>query len=192
MRSAIAGVVSHVDVKIGQYVSAEEELFLILNTGHVHVDLLVFAEDAEKVKIKQKVRIHPGDKTGEVYAVGRAMESDPPRLRVHVRLAHGESLLAGSYVSGEILIDGANPSVTIPDDGLAMDGDQAYIFQQIQSDSLGGEFAPVAVRKGLSANGFTEISLLNNELNSSNFVLKGAYYLLSEWKKEEAGHGPAH
>ncbi|MEZ4685363.1 MAG: efflux RND transporter periplasmic adaptor subunit [Bacteroidia bacterium] len=192
LRSPINGAISHIDTKIGQYAGPEDELFLILNTGHVHVDLLVYAQESGKVKIGQEVRIQPGDVQGEVYAVGKSMESDPPRLRVHVRVEHSENLLAGSYVTGEILVSDNHASLAIPDDGIAMDGDQAWVFQQIVKEGFGGEFAPVAVRKGISSNGFTEIFLPEAESKPENFVLKGAYYLLAEWKKEEAGHGHSH
>ena len=46
LRSPIEGYVQKVEIKTGQYVEPQTELFEIVNTEHVHADFMVF----EKVK----------------------------------------------------------------------------------------------------------------------------------------------
>ena len=55
LRSPIEGFVQKVEVKTGQYVEPQTELFEIVNTHHVHADLMVFEKDVYKVKKGQKV-----------------------------------------------------------------------------------------------------------------------------------------
>ncbi len=52
----ISGYVRHVNVKTGQYVQPQTEMFEIVNIDHIHTDLMVFEKDMHKVKEGQKVK----------------------------------------------------------------------------------------------------------------------------------------
>jgi cobalt-zinc-cadmium efflux system membrane fusion protein len=49
LRSPIEGAVQKVEVKTGQYVQPQTDLFEIINTHHVHADLMVYEKDVHKI-----------------------------------------------------------------------------------------------------------------------------------------------
>ncbi|MGO3810819.1 efflux RND transporter periplasmic adaptor subunit, partial [Mesonia sp.] len=49
LRSPIGGFVQGVQIKTGQYVEPQTSLFEIVNTDHIHADLMVFEKDVNKV-----------------------------------------------------------------------------------------------------------------------------------------------
>ena len=55
LRSPIEGFVQKVAIKTGQYVEPQTDLIAIVDTHHVHADLMVFEKDVYKVKQGQKV-----------------------------------------------------------------------------------------------------------------------------------------
>ena len=74
LRSPIQGSVEKVEVKTGQYVEPQTDLMEIVDTHHVHADLMVFEKDVYKVKEGQTVRFNvqsiPGKElTAEIYSV---------------------------------------------------------------------------------------------------------------------------
>ena len=54
--SPIDGHVRLVEVKTGQYVEPQTEMFEIVNIEHIHADLMVFEKDMHKVKEGQRIR----------------------------------------------------------------------------------------------------------------------------------------
>ena len=89
LRSPIEGFVQKVEVKTGQYVEPQTELFEIVNTHHVHADLMVFEKDVYKVQKGQKVNftvqsIPDAELIAEIYSVSKTFEDNPkssPRSR---------------------------------------------------------------------------------------------------------------
>ena len=82
LRSPIEGFVQKVEVKTGQYVEPQTELFEIVNTHHVHADVMVFEKDVYKVKKGQKVKTNfsvlPGKEfDGKVLEISYAAVSTP-------------------------------------------------------------------------------------------------------------------
>ena len=76
LRSPIEGFVQKVEVKTGQYVEPQTELFEVVNTHHVHADLMVFEKDVYKVKRGQKVSftiqsVPDEELTAEIYSVSK-------------------------------------------------------------------------------------------------------------------------
>ena len=55
LRSPIEGYVQKVEVKTGQYVEPQTDLMEVVDTHHVHADLMVFEKDVYKVKKGQMV-----------------------------------------------------------------------------------------------------------------------------------------
>ena len=58
MVSPIEGYIRTVEVKTGQYVKPETEMFEIVNIEHIHADLMVFEKDMHKVKVGQRVKFN--------------------------------------------------------------------------------------------------------------------------------------
>ncbi len=54
--SPIEGSIRKVEIKMGQYVQPETDLFEIVNVEHIHADLMVYEKDMHKVKEGQKIK----------------------------------------------------------------------------------------------------------------------------------------
>jgi cobalt-zinc-cadmium efflux system membrane fusion protein len=80
--SPIDGFIEKVKVQVGQYVDPQKEMFMIVNTNHIHADLMVFEKDVHKVKKDQKISFTvesvPGSQlTAKIYSVGKKFEQNP-------------------------------------------------------------------------------------------------------------------
>ena len=91
LRSPIKGFVQKVEIKTGQYVQPQTDLMEIVDTHHVHADLMVFEKDVYKVKEGQKVIFNvqsiPGKElTAEIYSVGKTFEQNPKAIHIHEKI----------------------------------------------------------------------------------------------------------
>lgn len=191
----ISGYVRHVNVKTGQYVQPQTEMFEIVNIDHIHTDLMVFEKDMHKVKEGQKVKFSieslPGKELeATIYSVGKAFEQDPKAIHLHAEIQNKEGLLIpGMYVRGRIIIDDIL-SYALPEAGVVREGDKYFIFTAEQEDENGQvqwAFKPVEVIIGTKDNDWVEVKLLQPLEEGATVAWNNAYYLLAEMKKGELG-----
>lgn len=194
--SPIDGAIVKVDVKTGQYVPPEKELFEIVNTHHIHADLMVFEKDVYKVKVGQRVRFTvetlPGKELfAEIYSVGKKFERDPKAVHVHAEIENKSgTLIPGMYIRGSILT-GSEQSFALPESAITSEGNRFLAFvveKEMEDENVTWMFTPVEVRTGVTNNGWVAIKLLNDLPLGSLFAMNNAYYLLAEMKKGEAEH----
>jgi membrane fusion protein, heavy metal efflux system len=194
--SPMSGHVRLVDIKIGQYVPPEKEMFQIVNVDHIHADFMVFEKDAHKVSEGQKVvfsvQSRPNQElTAVVNSVGKAFEKDPKAIHLHAEIENRDGvLIPGMYVRGKISVDD-NMTIALPSDAVVRDGGEFYIFTVKQEEEDGKtewEFSPIEVKIGAEDNGWIEIKLFEELAEDQLMALNNAYYLLAEMKKGEAEH----
>ncbi|WP_421879708.1 efflux RND transporter periplasmic adaptor subunit [Marinoscillum sp.] len=191
----ISGYVRHVNVKTGQYVQPQTEMFEIVNIDHIHTDLTVFEKDIHKVKEGQKVKFSieslPGKELeATIYSVGKAFEQDPKAIHLHAEIHNKEGLLIpGMYVRGRIIIDDVR-CYALPEAAVIRDGDKYFIFTAEKKDEDGEvewEFVPEEIIVGAMDNGWIEVKLLQPLEEGTTVAWNNAYYLLAEMKKGELG-----
>jgi cobalt-zinc-cadmium efflux system membrane fusion protein len=201
--SSISGYVTRVNVNIGKFVNPADVLFEIVDTEHLHAELIVFERDVPKIKIGQKVRFTLTNENAErfatVYLIGREIGNDRT-IRIHCHIDKEDTnLLPGMYLKA-IVETGGVEVPALPDDAIVDFQGTKYIF--VPDDSVvvstsAGEagrsghhrFKMVEVQPGNSELGFTEITLPEG-IDSAQIVIKGAYAILSKIKnsEEEEGH----
>jgi len=195
-------------------VQANEVIFEVVDTRHLHVELMVFEKDVPKVKEGQKVRFvlanESRERLAEVHLIGR--EISPERtVRVHCHLLQeDQNLLPGMFLKATIET-GTSETDALPSDAVVNSTGKNYFFIQVngreenhtkpekENDadaSHGGHqgytFKLVEVVAGIADNGYTEVTLPEGfDRRSTNIVLKGAYDLLSKMNnsEEDEGHG---
>lgn len=192
LKAPISGYIQKVNIKTGQFVSAETSLFEIVNTDHIHADLMVFEKDAHKVKEGQKVvfKINSrNDKEYEafIFSVGKNFEENPKVLHCHADIENKtNNLLAGMYINGRIYT--SDDEVTaLPSDAIAREGDSYFIFRAEKLNNQ-WKFTPIEVIIGNEYKGWVEIKSPVVDLPREKIVLNSAFYLLAEMKKSEAEH----
>ena len=190
--SPIAGAVQEVNVKTGQYTQAQTPMFEIVNTEHVHADLMVFEKDVAKVEVGQQVKFtvesRPGTElTAEIISVGKTFEQDPKALHVHAEIENKpENLIPGMYVRGRILID-STQTTALPESAIAKEGDSFFAFTA-EREGQGWSFKPVEVIPGASTGEWTAVRFLSEVAPETLFAHNNAYYLMAQMNKGEGGH----
>ncbi|WP_339704513.1 efflux RND transporter periplasmic adaptor subunit [uncultured Kriegella sp.] len=192
LRTPIEGYVQNVSIKTGQYVEPQTDLFEVVDTHHVHADLMVFEKDVFKVKEGQKVvfnvqSIPSEELTAEIYSVGKTFEQDPKALHVHAEIENKEgNLIPGMYIQGRIQID-SSKMVAFSESAIAKDGDRSYVFSTSKENEK-WVFTPVEVLPGIKDGDWVSVSFLKPVDTKITFALNNAYYLMGEMKKGEAEH----
>lgn len=190
--SPIDGAIQAVNVKTGQFVQAQTNMFEVINTDHVHVDLMVFEKDVAKVKEDQKVYFTveslPGQEiTAEILSISKNFEQDPKALHVHAEINDlPENLVPGMYVSAKIAIADSR-NIALPEAAITKDGDQFFAFSA-EEEGDAWSFKPVEVIPGVQEGEWITIKLVDEVAPSTRFVYNNAYYLMAEMQKGEGGH----
>ncbi|WP_327018021.1 efflux RND transporter periplasmic adaptor subunit [Croceibacter atlanticus] len=192
LRSPIEGFVQKVEVKTGQYVEPQTPLFEVVNTHHVHADLMVFEKDVHQLKIGQKVSFNiqsmpDKELTAEIYSIGKTFEQETKALHVHAEIENKESkLIPGMYIQGRIEAN-ATQLTAIPESAIIEDAGKHYIFS-VEKEGEDWSLKPVEVITGTTDGNWTAISFLETPKPDSKFAYNNAYYLMAELKKGSAGH----
>lgn len=129
----ISGSITEVNIKIGSTVSPGQALVNIVDNSQLHVDLLVYEKDLQKVKTGQNVRfvLTNQDNTeikGKIFSVGKAFENETKSVAVHADIENEkQQLIPGMYVNA--LIDvGANTVNALPVDAIVKAEGREFIF----------------------------------------------------------------
>jgi membrane fusion protein, heavy metal efflux system len=202
--SPISGYVQSIHVNTGKYVLPAEDMFEIIDTEQLHLDLMVYEKDISKVELDQRVVFslsnYPDSLfTGEIYALGKTFENSPKAMVVHAHILNKTNrMLAGMFVEASIITT-KSASLSLPKDAIVDDGGLHYIFilDQIHHDPAedGFVFKKTEVKVIASELGYTQIALLSPQKEDARVVTKGAFYLSAQMKKGQGGgggHGHAH
>lgn len=200
----IDGYVTQVNVTLGKFVVPGEVLCRIVNTAHLHAEIQVFEKDAPMLREGQHVRVmlvnEAMERLGKVFLIGREISAERS-VRVHVHFDKEDTkLLPNTALKAAIELD-AHTVPTVPDAAVVSMGSKEYIFvvekshypKEHSHNDPHTEFRMIEVRKGSSAQGFTEI-FLPADVNTStvNIVVKGAYSLLAAFQHAQEGGGEGH
>ncbi len=192
LRSPIDGFVQKVEVKTGQYVEPQTELFEIVNTHHVHADLMVFEKDVYKIKKGQKVifnvqSIPDGELSAEIYSVSKTFEDNPKALHVHAEIENKKgNLIPGMYIKGKIQVENSKTRA-LPESAIIKDGDKFYVFS-VERKNEDWSFKPVEVLLGAKDGNWIAVQFTQELDKTIKFAYNNAYYLIAEMKKGEAEH----
>jgi membrane fusion protein, heavy metal efflux system len=193
----IDGYVRKININIGTFVETAKEMFEIVDLHHLHIDLQVFENDFPKIQIGQKVNVtlpHQENNIiqAEVFATGKAFENDSRSVTIHAEIKNNKnkSLIPGMYINA-FIETGSQKVQAVPEEAVVSDGGKNYIFvfqdKRKEGDTELYHFRSIEVNTGITGEGFIEITQLEPTPENSQVVIKGAYYLLSEMKKEESG-----
>jgi membrane fusion protein, heavy metal efflux system len=186
--SPIDGYVTQVNVNIGKFVNPADVLFEIVDTEHLHAELIVFEKDVLKLKIGQKVRFTLANETSErtatVYLIGREISKERT-VQIHCHIdREDKDLLPGMYLSA-VVETGGNLVSALPDEAISAFQGKKYIFVSVPSGNKKiSTFQMIPIEIAGSENGYTEV-LLPDSLKQADIVIKGSYELLSKMKNTE-------
>lgn len=215
----ISGFITEINIKIGSNAEVGKPLLSIVDNSQLHVDLLVYEKDLQKVKPGQNIRfvLTNQDNTeinGKVFNVGKAFENETKSVAVHADISNkSQTLIPGMYVNA--LIDvGARNVQALPVDAVVKADGREFIFileegheeeshdekedhshedgDAHEQEGTTFHFQRIEVKTGTSQLGFVQVSVLHKIEENAKIVLKGAYYIQSHLVKNEGGGGHSH
>jgi len=179
----IQGSVTKVNVSNGSYVSASTEILEIVNTEHIHLELLVFEKDVLKIKKEQPINFKIPEASNEVFKadvhlVGTSIDPMNRTIKIHGHIEDDEqkSFVTGMFVEAEI-ITGSSKASALPKEAVSeIDGEFYSLILDKQED--GYTFVKAVVEVGKQTETFVEV--LNVEtFKGKQVLLKGVFMLLS-------------
>ena len=133
LTSPLSGYVTEVNVKLASNAEVGKPLFTVVDNSKLHVDLLVYEKDLQKVKEGQNIRfvLTNQDNTeiiGKVFNVSKSFENDTKSVAVHAEILNpAKSLIPGMYVNA--LIDvGSRQVQALPVEAVIRADGREYIF----------------------------------------------------------------
>lgn len=187
VRSPISGVISNVMVKIGSYIDVTTVVADIVDNSQLHLDLFVFEKDLPKLKNNQTIHFtvtnNPGKEyDAQIFSLGSSFENDSKAVSVHAMVKGNKTgLIDGMNVTANISLDKATLPA-IPTEAIVSYQGQDYIFVIDSVDTKNNTtfFKRVAVAKGTSDIGYSEITLLKEVPADAKVVIKGSFFILAK------------
>lgn len=191
--SPINGFIEKVLIKSGQYVQAQTPMFEVVNTDHIHADLMVFERDISKVKNGQKVKfkieaLGNTEMTATIYSVGKSFEEGPKALHIHAEIENKDkNLIPGMYVNARIIIE-ENLEQALPEGGVYQENETFFVFTAKKEGDDTWAFTPEKVIVISTSDEYISFEFIEEVQEDILLAQGGAYYLMAEMKKGEAEH----
>ncbi len=182
--SPINGFVSKVNINIGKYVTPSDILFELVNPTDIHLNMMVFEKDIDKLFIGQKVMAYTNADPGKKYEcdvilVGKDV-SGQRYVEVHCHFKdYDKNLIPGMYMNAEIEVQSKDAAV-VPEEAVVHFDGKDYVFLETAART----YHMQQVELALAGNGVVEIRDAT-ALEPGRIVVKGAYALLMMAKNKE-------
>jgi len=177
------GFVSKILVSNGQYINPADTLFELINPSGLLLELKVFENDVNDVKVGQEILVYnnqnPGVKSNaRIISVVPSIENGGSATAVARLSSVNTEFVKGMYVNAEVNIS-SRYTMGLPNEAVVSFENKNYVFEDLGKSSY--KMIPVAV--GISDDQFTEI-LKADILKDKKIVQKGAYSLLMMLKNK--------
>ena len=189
IKSPISGIVVERNIVVGQLIETNTNAFKVVNTSSVWIDGQVFEKDLNKFTQKTSAiftsTVFPNEKfTGNVIYIGQSIDEKTRTLLIRTEFSNNKNKLK-PQMFGELKIPvGDNTqALLIPEEALIKEGDKYFVFIKESDTTFEQRFVSI----GLTTN--NRIEIIGGLREGEIVVSKGAFYLISEMKKEELeGH----
>lgn len=179
--SPISGVVSEVNVNVGQFVSPSDVMIKIINPNNALLNIRMFEKDLPQIEVGQQVKAFtngdPHKKANAIITSISNQVNEDGTINVYSKIVetNGIKLAANMYFNIELEVKNSKANV-LPEEAVVSFEGKDYIFEQISSK----EFKLLPIKKGSSTEG--NIEILTPISKTQNYVNKGAYNLLTALK----------
>lgn len=220
VRAPFSGYITRLNVHKGEYVQPEQELYELINTDHMHLELNVFEKDIASVRKGQPIRftvpsLGTESYQGDVFLVGKSFDPESKTVKVHGHFHRMKpEFIRGLYLEATI-VTGQEQVRALPEEAVIRDQGKTYIFirdeeeqhqdgehhheeenadqsEEHQHQDNGTPFRRLEVVTGISRGGMIEIREVEDFPADAGIVTRGAYDIFAEMKKGEGGHRHAH
>jgi membrane fusion protein, heavy metal efflux system len=185
LTSPITGYVTRVNSSIGAFVAPTDVMITIVDTEHLHAELVCFERDIPRIRVGQKIRFQLAheatERTATVFLIGREINPDRT-VRVHGHLdKEDRELMPGMYLKA-VIQTGSASLPSLPEEAVLNFEDKEIIFIQL-TDEI---YHMVEVTTGIRENGFAEVIVPEGmDISRTRVVIRNAYKLLSKLKSSD-------
>jgi len=186
IHSPFQGAVMNIDVRVGQYISPKDELYLIADLNRIWVNVDVFEDKLAWLKVgdtaKMRVRAVPGrNYQGKVTFIHPVLNSKSRTVQVRLEFDNADlALKPGMFANVIFYADPQPDAVVVPNEAIIRSGSREQVFVLRGA----GKFEPRLVTLGISADGVTQI--LDGVKPGEWVVSSGQFLIDSESKLREA------
>lgn len=172
-----SGFVSKILVNNGQYINPSDTLFELINPAGLLLELKVFENDVNDVKIGQEILVYnnqnPEKKSSaKIVSIVPSIGNGGSSIAVAKLSGPNPEFIRGMYINVEVSIN-SRFTIGLPNESIVSFENKNYIFEILGNKKY--KMTPVNV--GISDDSFTEVLKADNLMNKK-FVQKGAYSLL--------------
>jgi len=188
--STINGSVTKINVSKGTYISPADAIMEIINTDHIHIELIAFEKDLMRIKEGQAInfKIPEASETiydAEVHLVGTSIDENTRTAKIHGHLHDDKknNFAIGMFVDAEIETTNRK-AMAISENAIAERGEETVVLKlaSFENDIYTFEAIEVSIEK--KHNGFVEV--VSEKIKATDKILtKGAYSLVGE---DAGGH----
>lgn len=182
--SPITGFVEEVLAVPGQFLPAAAKALTLMSKEHVHVELVLFEKDANKIHVGQVVEFTSPDRPDEllkakIKVVGKSINAQR-QINVHADLIDEKEeakLTPGMFLQARIQLD-PQQSLAVPEESIIEVGDAYYILVQKSKSAGAFTLQKIKVTPGSKGKHYRAITT-DAALDSTAVVLvKGGFNLL--------------
>ncbi|SUX46024.1 efflux RND transporter periplasmic adaptor subunit [Chryseobacterium indoltheticum] len=177
------GFVSKILVNNGQYINPSDTLFELINPTGLLLELKVFENDVNDVKIGQEILVYnnqnPDKKsTAKIVSIVPNIENGGSSIAVAKLSTSNPEFIKGMYINAEVTIN-SRFTIGLPHESVVSFESKNYVFEDLGNK----KYKMIPVNVGISDDNFTEILKADN-LKDKKIVQKGAYGLLMALKNK--------
>jgi len=186
IHSPFEGRIMNIGAREGQFVSPNDELYLIADLSRIWVNVDIFEDELRWIKLGDKAKITVRAESGRSYQghvtfIHPTLNTRSRTAQVRLEFDNPEmSLKPGMFANVTLYTDPQADAVVVPSEAIVRSGSREQLFVIREP----GKFEPREVTLGISADGFTQILA---GLNAGEEVVTSSQFLIdSESKLREA------
>ncbi|UMQ41418.1 efflux RND transporter periplasmic adaptor subunit [Chryseobacterium sp. Y16C] len=172
-----SGFVSKILVNNGQYINPSDTLFELINPSGLLLELKVFENDVNDVKIGQEILVYnnqnPDKKSSaKTISIVPSIENGGSSMAVAKLSSPNPEFIKGMYINAEVTVN-SRFTIGLPNESVVSFENKNYVFEDLGNK----KYKMIPVNTGITDDHFTEI-LKADHLKDKKIVRKGAYSLL--------------
>lgn len=190
IRAPLAGTIIEKHLTLGEYVSADADIFTIADLSSVWLDINVYQKDLAQIRQGQSAEIEIGhgipSVVGTIAWVGPLVGEETRTAKARVVLANPEGTLRpGLFVTARVTVGSIAAGLVAPKSALQTFEDRTVLFVQ-----TGEGFVPQPVEIG--RRNTTSVEILAGLAAGQTYVSEGAFTLKAQLSKSAFGDGHNH
>jgi cobalt-zinc-cadmium efflux system membrane fusion protein len=185
--SLTAGVIIEKHITLGEFVTDDQDIYVVADLSQVWVNLTVYPRDMSAIRVGQDVSVRvtgfDTDFRGTITYIGPIVGEQTRTALARVVLPNRDGALRpGLFVTARVFVDNAAVPLAVRDEALqTLEGENVVFVEE-----SGGVYMARAVEVGATDGEWAEIT--SGLTPGQKYVSRGAFILKSEKLKSEAGH----